>query len=259
MELTNPEQDFNDGNGLLGEGPYLENNNGGQVDKSQPHDFYFDGPYIDGSDEVEHDTVLKPFKQDIQWTDTMDVTEVVSGSEVDKWVSLPPPIIIKPSVKKGGASGKTVQAVSDGKKQTQQNETDTGESGSGSGVNNKYVKGDLPPGSTVDNIWRWVFISALAHCAVTYDNPWTIPIYNGKIEHIVTIGGPIFHIAKQSLNNWHGGFAAASMAVITMFFANDIDFEDSKQHVDFAKAMLKRNCFLFSQNRGMDNRVKISQ
>ncbi|KAI6006920.1 hypothetical protein EDD15DRAFT_2190587 [Pisolithus albus] len=257
---------------------------------SQPRDFYFNGPYIDGSDEVECNTALKLFKQDIRWTDTMDVTEVVSDSDVDEWVSPPPPVITQPSVKKGGASGKTARAVSDGKKRTQQNETDTWESGSGappskrsktsqhstsasqrtgSGVNNKYVKGDLPPGSTVDNIWRRVFISALAHFAATYDNPWTIPserftsvlqviwdtVYNGKIEHTVTIGRPVFHIARQSLNNWRGGFAAASMAVITTFFANDVDFEDSEQRVDFAKAMLKRNRFLFSQNRGTDNKT----
>ncbi|KAI5986590.1 hypothetical protein EDD15DRAFT_2373024 [Pisolithus albus] len=45
------------------------------------------------------------------------------------------------------------------------------------------------------------------------------------------------------------------MAVITTFFANDVDFEDSEQRVDFAKAMLKRNHFLFSQNRGTDNKM----
>ncbi|KAI6118072.1 hypothetical protein F5141DRAFT_1211912 [Pisolithus sp. B1] len=38
MELMNPEQDFNDGNGSLGEGPYLENNNGSQVDKVSDED-----------------------------------------------------------------------------------------------------------------------------------------------------------------------------------------------------------------------------
>ncbi|KIK22184.1 hypothetical protein PISMIDRAFT_102910 [Pisolithus microcarpus 441] len=37
-ELTNPEQDFNAGNGSLGEGPYLENNNGNQVDKVDNED-----------------------------------------------------------------------------------------------------------------------------------------------------------------------------------------------------------------------------
>ncbi|KAI6003077.1 hypothetical protein EDD15DRAFT_2192468 [Pisolithus albus] len=257
---------------------------------SQPRDIYLDSPYIDGSDEVERDAILEPSKQDIRRTEAMDVVEVVSGSEVDEWVSPPPLVITAPSVKNSGVSGKTVRAVSDSKKRTQQNEIDAGESGSsappskrsktsqrstsasqrsGSGVNNKYVKGDLPPGSTVDNIWRRVFISALAHFAATYDNPWTIPserftsvlqviwdtVYNGKIEHTVTISGPVFHIAKQSLNNWRGGFAAAAMAVITTLFANDTNFEDPEQRVAFAKAMLKRNRFLFSQNRGTDNKT----
>ncbi|KAI6019024.1 hypothetical protein BKA83DRAFT_4495886 [Pisolithus microcarpus] len=45
------------------------------------------------------------------------------------------------------------------------------------------------------------------------------------------------------------------MAVIMTLFANDINFKDPEQHVAFAKAMLKRNCFLFSQNRGMDNKT----
>ncbi|KAI6010396.1 hypothetical protein BKA83DRAFT_4132748 [Pisolithus microcarpus] len=373
-ELTNPEQDFNAGNGSLGEGPYLENNNGNQVDKvdnedeassqvvpkrqhtqklrhamlfkqhevkaklcqvtakdefagagdikdwadkltsskslhtllsqqslstnscpprstsgtstgsalkvscstpissgashashascashaslmtcpaspddlpawSQPRDFYFDGPYIDGSDEAEHDA---------------DVTKVVSGSEVDEWVLPPPPIITKPSVKKGGASGKTAWAILDGKKWAQQNEVGPvphctfalsnihyrqtpGSQGwhSGSGVNNKYIKGDLPPGSTVNNIWRWVFISALAHFAVTYNNPWTIPSKRFT---------SVLQMIWDTVYN-------ASMAVIMTFFANDINFKDSKQCVDFTKVMLKRNHFLFSQNRGTDNKT----
>ncbi|KIN99786.1 hypothetical protein M404DRAFT_89615, partial [Pisolithus tinctorius Marx 270] len=140
---------------------------------------------------------------------------------------------------------------------------------SGSGVNRKYVKDNLPLGSTVDNIWRRVFISVLAHFAAGYDNPWTIPtekfttilqviwdrVYEGEIEHTITNGGPIFHIAKQSLNNWCGRFAAAATAVITTFFANDADFKDPEQHVEFTKAMLKRNQFLFSHNRGTDNKM----
>ncbi|KIK80116.1 hypothetical protein PAXRUDRAFT_15958 [Paxillus rubicundulus Ve08.2h10] len=50
-------------------------------------------------------------------------------------------------------------------------------------------------------------------------------------------------------------FSAAAVAVITTFFANDIDFEDPSQCVKFAKVMLKKSRFLFSQNRGMDNKV----
>ncbi|KIK75507.1 hypothetical protein PAXRUDRAFT_18944 [Paxillus rubicundulus Ve08.2h10] len=46
---------------------------------------------------------------------------------------------------------------------------------SSSRANKKYIKDDLPPGSTVDNIWRQVFILTLAHFTGGYDNPWTIP------------------------------------------------------------------------------------
>ncbi|KAF8555040.1 hypothetical protein OG21DRAFT_1522062 [Imleria badia] len=89
---------------------------------------------------------------------------------------------------------------------------------------------DLPPGSTVDNVWQRLFISALAHFSGGYDNPWAIPsdeftlilqqiwnvVYERKIEHnMVANGGPVYHLAKQ-----------AAVAVITTFFANYADFAD---------------------------------
>lgn len=139
----------------------------------------------------------------------------------------------------------------------------------GSGVNSKYIESDLPPGCTTHNVWRRLFISALAHFAAGYNNPWSIPsvklrstlqeiwdtIYGGKITHVVTVGGPVFHIAKQSLNHWRSGFAAAAVAIITIFFANDVDFEDAAHRIEFSKAMLKRNRFLFSQNKGTDSKA----
>ena len=79
---------------------------------------------------------------------------------------------------------------------------------SGSGVNNKYVKGDLPSGSTDDNAWRRLFVSALAHFAAGYDDPWFISsdkftlalqtiwnvVYQGKIEHVISANEPVYHI-----------------------------------------------------------------
>ncbi|KAI6095181.1 hypothetical protein EV401DRAFT_2083842 [Pisolithus croceorrhizus] len=49
--------------------------------------------------------------------------------------------------------------------------------------------------------------------------------------------------------------SAAAIAVITTFFAHDVDFEDLTPHMKFADAMLKKNWFLFSQNRGTDNKM----
>ncbi|KIN93017.1 hypothetical protein M404DRAFT_36479 [Pisolithus tinctorius Marx 270] len=212
----------------------------------------------------------------------MDRLYVVSSSKIDEWEPSPPPAATQSSAQKGALKGNITHATSDKsvgslkKKQTQQIQVDAGESKSGalpskqpkpsqcsasgsqhsgSGVNRKYVKDDLPLGSMVDNIWRQFFISALAHFAAGYNNPWAIPtkkfmtilqviwdrVYEGEIEHTVTNGGPVFHIAKQGLNNWCGRFTAAATAVITTFFANDADFEDPKQCVEFTKAMLKRN------------------
>ncbi|KAI6044797.1 hypothetical protein EDC04DRAFT_2639816 [Pisolithus marmoratus] len=126
----------------------------------------------------------------------------------------------------------------------------------GSGVNSKYIESDLPPGCTTHNVWRRLFISALAHFAAGYNNPWSIPsVKLRKITHVVTVGGPVFHIAKQSLNHWRSGFAAAAVAIITIFFANDVDFEDAAHRIEFSKAMLKRNRFLFSQNKGTDSKA----
>ncbi|KIN95141.1 hypothetical protein M404DRAFT_166585 [Pisolithus tinctorius Marx 270] len=223
--------------------------------------------YIDEGD-------LEPLTEAVgQWTDSMDITEVVSSSEIDKWEPSPPPATTQSSAQKGAPKGNITCATSDmsvdagesksgalPSKQPKPSQCSaSGSQHSGSGVNRKYVKDNLPLGSTVDNIWRQVFISALAHFTAGYDNPWTIPtkkfmmilqviwdrVYEGEIEHTITNVGPIFHIisiiAKQSLNNWHGGFATAAPAVITTFFANDTNFKDPKRCVEFAKVMLKRN------------------
>ncbi|KIK73863.1 hypothetical protein PAXRUDRAFT_20425 [Paxillus rubicundulus Ve08.2h10] len=80
-------------------------------------------------------------------------------------------------------------------------------------------------------------------------------VYSGSIEHVVTINGPVYQIAKQSVNNWHGGFTAAAVAVVSTFFAHDPDFADTSQCIKFAKPMLKKSWFLFNQNRGVDSKV----
>ncbi|KAI6017602.1 hypothetical protein BKA83DRAFT_4128196 [Pisolithus microcarpus] len=126
---------------------------------------------------------------------------------------------------------------------------------SGSGANKKYINSNLPAGATNENAWRWLFISTLAHFAAGYNNPWTIPdnkfkhvlqeiwdvVYWGKVVYTVVIGGPVYSLAKQGLNNWRAGFAAAAVAVITTFFAHDADFDDSTTRTD--------------QNRGTDNKT----
>ncbi|KAI5995420.1 hypothetical protein EDD15DRAFT_2195446 [Pisolithus albus] len=123
---------------------------------------------------------------------------------------------------------------------------------SGSGANKKYINSDLPAGATNDNAWRWLFISTLAHFAASYDNPWTIPddkfknmlqeiwdtVYWEKVVYTVVTRGPVYSLAKQGLNNWWAGFAAAAVAVITTFFTHDADFDD-----------------LTTQNRGTDNKT----
>ncbi|KAG9309052.1 hypothetical protein JVU11DRAFT_11071 [Chiua virens] len=122
-------------------------------------------------------------------------------------------------------------------------------------------------GATTDNVWWHIFISSLAHFLAGYDNPWAIStdkfvfvlqqiwdaVYEQNIEHTITSNGAVFHIAKQNLNNWHAGFAAAAIAAITAFFAEDDDFLDSVERVRFAEYMIKKNHFIFILSNG-DNR-----
>ncbi|KAF8833150.1 hypothetical protein BDN67DRAFT_986215 [Paxillus ammoniavirescens] len=150
--------------------------------------------YIQGGDQGERKAMHNPSSKAVtQRTNIMDITEVISDSEPGEWV-LPPPIVLQSRTKKGGTKGSNTK---DSKKQIQQSDqeslptilhcappskqtkaaphsTSTSQH-SGSGVNKKYIKDDLPPGSTVNNIWRQVFISTLAHFTGGYNNPWTIP------------------------------------------------------------------------------------
>jgi len=64
------------------------------------------------------------------------------------------------------------------------------------------------------------------------------------------------HQAKQGLNNWQAGFAAAAVSIITAFFADDAEFEDPAQRAPFSVAMLKKSRFLFNQNSGLDAKVE---
>ena len=46
-----------------------------------------------------------------------------------------------------------------------------------------------------------------------------------------------------------------AVTIIMAFFTNDAEFDDPDQRAEFAVAMVKKNCFLFSQNRGLDIKV----
>ncbi|KAF9233391.1 hypothetical protein BU15DRAFT_80144 [Melanogaster broomeanus] len=213
--------------------------------------------YILGDDQVEcnamRNTSAKVAASSRQ-TDTMDITEIVSGSEEDESETPPSPVprslkkVATNAKPKGGKLSRKQDDQGDDCNSTSQPRPSpskraktaphsaSGAQRSGSGVNNKYIKNDLPPGCTTDNeIWDTV--------------------YGGDIEHIVTVNGPVFQIAKQSLNNWRGGFATAAVAVITTLFANDVDFGDAAQRIEFAKAMLNKNRFLFGQNKGTDSKA----
>ncbi|KAN0074745.1 hypothetical protein V8E55_011794 [Tylopilus felleus] len=133
----------------------------------------------------------------------------------------------------------------------------------------KFSKDNLSPGCTDDNVWRQVFLSAVAHFTSTYNNPWAIltekllsvlqetwdTVYGDRIEHTVTVNGPVYRLSKQSLNIWCSGFAAVAVFVLTTFFASNDDFVDLNNRSEFAKAMLVRNCFLFKQNQGGDKKA----
>ncbi|KAI6033981.1 hypothetical protein PISMIDRAFT_121072 [Pisolithus microcarpus 441] len=152
---------------------------------------------------------------------------------------------------------------------TQHASSGQGPQHSGSGVNKKFINSDLPLGATNNNAWQCLFISALAYFTAGYDNLWTIPgdklqhvlqeiwdtMYWDKIMYMVVIGGSVYSLAKQGLSNWCARFAAAAIAVITTFFTHDVDFEDLMLHMKFTNAMLKKNQFLFGQNRGTDNKM----
>ncbi|KIJ08324.1 hypothetical protein PAXINDRAFT_158173 [Paxillus involutus ATCC 200175] len=248
--------------------------------------------YIHGNDDAERNAMsesnptAKPAAT--RQTGSMGIAEIVSSSELDEFSPAPPPTPScipykkrstrrptsqqaprskgKPSMKRAQSdqpdddSDGTSVAAPPSKRAKTAPRSISGPQRSGSGVNNKYIKDDLPHGCTNDNVWRRLFLSALAHFMAGYDDPWTIPsekfrlvlqviwdtVYGGDIEHVVTLNGPVYQIAKQSVNNWRGGFAAAAVSIVATFFTHDPDFGD---------AMLKKNRFLYDQNRGVDSKV----
>ncbi|KIK74948.1 hypothetical protein PAXRUDRAFT_174269, partial [Paxillus rubicundulus Ve08.2h10] len=121
----------------------------------------------------------------------------------------------------------------------------------------KYTNADLPAGCQDGNIWRCTFIPILGHFCGGYKEPWNVErtdlkdalqtiwntVYGNLIQYTVIIGGPVYQVAKQHLNEWRGGFTVAALTVITAFFAHDQDFHNPKQHTEFAVAMLKKNRF----------------
>ncbi|KAF9234301.1 hypothetical protein BU15DRAFT_65844 [Melanogaster broomeanus] len=277
---------------------------------SETHDV---SPYIQGSNNIERQAISLTRKAVHHRRDAMDITVIVSDSELDESEPSPPPVS-RPYSRKGPVSASKAKGTQDdnyakpsadsdevddedvelatttsrkGTKRAQRSRAGTsgsqsaappskrmkmpkssGNLQSGSGAHNKYTNSDLPLGATDDNAWQRLFISSLAHYTAGYDNPWSIPdnkfkdvlqeiwdtVYQDKVVYSVVVGGPVYRLARQGLNNWRAGFAAAAVAIITTFFAHDADFNDPMQRTDFAKAMLKKNRFLFSQNRGSDNK-----
>ncbi|KAI6098547.1 hypothetical protein F5141DRAFT_1066894 [Pisolithus sp. B1] len=228
------------------------------------------------------------------------ITDVISGSELDKSMPSPPPPSQYTCSQWGHSSSDAWKALRDDddnyvelsgdkiddggilltdtntstappskRTKTQHVSSGQGSQCSGSGVNKKFINSNLPLGVMNDNTWQHLFISALTYFTAGYNNPWTIPddklqhilqeiwdtMYWDKVMHMVVIGGPVYSLAKQGLSNWHTRFAAATIVVITTFFAHDVDFDDSTLCMKFADAMLKKNWFLFSQNRGTDNKM----
>ncbi|KIM64471.1 hypothetical protein SCLCIDRAFT_114970, partial [Scleroderma citrinum Foug A] len=113
----------------------------------------------------------------------------------------------------------------------------------GNGASGKFINCDLPTGCQDRNLWRGVFIPSLAHWCGGYVDPWTIESldlqdrmqviwdeeYCGKLNHTITIKGPVFHVAKQRLNEWQSGFAAMVIMILATFFIHDPDFHDPQE------------------------------
>ncbi|KAG6382168.1 hypothetical protein JVT61DRAFT_816 [Boletus reticuloceps] len=243
--------------------------------------------YVDGDDTAERNLLSSAppvHNQATQKTARMGVMEVVSSSELDER-NLSPPVQPTSLVHKKKENASSCAPRSKRKmKQSEENEPDVDDQStvvpskrarksgtsqcSGSGINNKYINEDLPEGATTNNMWRCLFISALAHFIGGYDSPWTInsdkylsvlqviwdTVYKGKIEHAVVVNGPVHSLAKQGLNNWRGGLAAAAVAGIAALFAEHAIFLDPKMRVDFVTDMMKKNRFLFAVNKGTDKK-----
>ncbi|KAG2125894.1 hypothetical protein BD769DRAFT_1668717 [Suillus cothurnatus] len=111
----------------------------------------------------------------------------------------------------------------------------------------KYKNSDLPSHAAGgENIYPWLIkddtlipILTMAWNIVYADNP---SLKNYKI----ILGGAIYHVAKQHLSEWHGGFGSAAVMIITSLMASDSTYETDQEHVDFAKFWLEDNHFLFS-------------
>ncbi|KAG1903864.1 uncharacterized protein F5891DRAFT_1184807 [Suillus fuscotomentosus] len=135
----------------------------------------------------------------------------------------------------------------------------------GSGTNHWYQNDDLPDGCQDGNAWHHVFILSVAHWAGGDVEPWgpdnsdlreTMQeiwdhIYWSRIQHEISRSGTVMKVAKQRLMEWRGGFGVAACSILTAFFAQDADFLDSVARMDFSKAMLKQNRFIFRDNSGL--------
>ncbi|KAG2034045.1 hypothetical protein BDR03DRAFT_870870, partial [Suillus americanus] len=138
----------------------------------------------------------------------------------------------------------------------------------------KYKNGDLPPGCLDSNLWRGVFIPTVAHAAGGENvHPWLIedniliPIltkawnmvyadHPSLLNHKIIPGDAVYHVAKQCLSKWHGGFGSAAIMIITSLMASDTAYETDQEHIEFAKFWLKDNHFLFSDVSSDDPEVR---
>ncbi|KAG1807118.1 uncharacterized protein BJ212DRAFT_1485773 [Suillus subaureus] len=134
----------------------------------------------------------------------------------------------------------------------------------GEALRAKYKNSDLPPGCLDQNLWCGVFIPTVAHAAGGKNvHPWLIeddvliPILTkawnivyadnpSLMKYQIVPGGAVYHVVKQCLSEWHGGFGSAAVMIIMSLMASDTTYETDQEHTEFAKFWLEDNCFLFS-------------
>ncbi|KAG1737114.1 uncharacterized protein EDB91DRAFT_1249763 [Suillus paluster] len=124
-----------------------------------------------------------------------------------------------------------------------------------------YRTRHLPDGYSTGNKWKREFVPTVLRCVGDLEEVWTITdidlcrvlqsvwngVYKGKIQHTVTVDGPVISMSLQRLSDWRNALSQSALIVYALFLISQDDLTADKDRQDFSRTLLKDYAFLYGE------------
>ncbi|KAG1726714.1 uncharacterized protein EDB91DRAFT_1086689 [Suillus paluster] len=102
----------------------------------------------------------------------------------------------------------------------------------------------LPDGYLTGNKWKREFILTVLRCVGDLEESVWNGVYKGKIQHTVTVDGPIISVR---LSDWCNALSQSALIVYALFLISQDNLTTDKDRQDFSHTLLKDYAFLYGE------------